>query len=74
MILPFEGIVSLTVITMSQKNPNEEITEVQVITTKGVGVMSEKRWTGTPRLMNTAAARLANRLLLPPLGGWARAS
>lgn len=45
-----------------------------VITTKGVGVMSEKKWTGTPRLMKTAAARLAKRLLLPPLGGWARAS
>lgn len=53
---------------------NEEITEVQVITTNGVGVMSEKRWTGTPRLMKTAAARLAKRLLLPPLVGWARAS
>ena len=57
-----------------QKTQNEDIAEVQVITTKGVGVMSEKRWTGTPRLMNTAAARLAKRLLLPPLGGWARAS
>lgn len=48
--------------------------KVYVITTNGVGVMSEKRWTGTPWLMNTAAARLAKRLLLPPLGGWARAS
>lgn len=47
---------------------------MEVFTTKGVGVISENRWTGTPLLMKTAAARLAKRLLLPPLGGWARAS
>lgn len=63
----------LLYVTGMFKGKKEQV-GVFVITTKGVGVMSENRWTGTPRLMKTAAARLAKCLLLPPLGGWARAS